>query len=455
MKKGQILEGTITEYTFPNKGSLRLEDKAVTIKGALPGQRVRFSVAKLKKGRADGRLMEVLERGELEDAAPLCPHFGVCGGCTYQTMSYGNQLKLKEHMLRRLLDTVTTDYVWEGIHGSPVTTAYRNKMEFSFGDEYKGGPLALGLHKKGSFHDIVNVTDCCIVTQDVNEIVKYTRQFYEDRHVPFYHKLTHEGVLRHLVLRQSAKSKAILVNLAATTQDVEALDLEAYVEGLLTLHLEGSICGILYTKNDSLSDVVQSDQTVLLYGQDYFVEEILGLKFKITPFSFFQTNSLSAEVLYQVVRDYIGSISDATVFDLYSGTGTIAQLMAPVAKKVIGVELIEEAVASARDSARENGLSNCEFIAGDVLKVLDTITDRPDMIVLDPPRDGIHPKALKKIIDYGVDHIVYVSCKPTSLVRDLGVFLAHGYQLEKACAVDQFVNTVHVETIVGLQKRDM
>ena len=354
--------------------------------------------------------------------------------------------------MKKLIDAVTTDYVWEGIHGSPVTEAYRNKMEFSFGDEYKGGPLALGMHKKGSFHDIVNVTDCCIVSQDVNEIVKFTREFYSKRQVPFYHKMTHEGVLRHLVVRQSAKSKEILINLVATTQDIPALALEEYKNGLLELSLAGKIAGIIYTKNDGLADAVISDGVELLYGQDYFVEEVLGLHFNITPFSFFQTNTLSAEVLYQVARSYVGEIQDATVFDLYSGTGTIAQLMAPVARKVIGVEIVEEAVESARETAEANGLTNCEFIAGDVLKVLDTIEDKPDMIVLDPPRDGINPKALMKIINYGVDRLVYVSCKPTSLARDLEVFLANGYRLEKACAVDQFVNTVHCESVALLVK---
>lgn len=453
MKKGQVLEGTITQYAFPNKGSMELDGRRVTIKGAFPGQKVRFSVAKLKSGRAEGRLLEVLEKSELEDAEPRCPHFGICGGCTYQTMSYENQLKLKEQQVKGLIDAVTTEYLWEGIHGSPVTEGYRNKMEFSFGDEYKGGPLALGMHKKGSFHDIVNVTDCCIVHQDINQIVKFTRDFYSERQVPFYHKMTHEGVLRHLVVRQSAKSKELLVNLVATTQNVPALELEAYKEGLLALPLSGRIAGILYTKNDGLADAVISDGVELLYGQDYFVEEVLGLHFNVTPFSFFQTNTLSAEVLYQVARSYVGEITDATVFDLYSGTGTIAQLMAPVAKKVIGVEIVEEAVASAKETASANGLSNCEFIAGDVLKVLDTIEDKPDMIVLDPPRDGIHPKALRKIIDYGVDRLVYVSCKPTSLARDLETFLANGYRLEKACAVDQFVGTVHVETVALLARK--
>ena len=206
-----------------------------------------------------------------------------------------------------------------------------------------------------------------------------------------------------------------------------------------------------------MADVVQSDRTEILYGQDFFFEELLGLKFKISTFSFFQTNSLGAEVLYETAREYVGSLeeggkADKVVFDLYSGTGTIAQLMAPVAKKVIGVEIVEEAVEAARVNAELNGLHNCEFIAGDVLKVLDEIEEKPDMIILDPPRDGVHPKALKKIIAYGIPKLVYISCKPTSLARDLEVFLENGYHVERAVAVDQFPWTGNVETVVLLSK---
>ena len=211
--------------------------------------------------------------------------------------------------------------------------------------------------------------------------------------------------------------------------------------------------GILHIINDSLADVVQSDETRILYGNDYFYEELLGLKFKITPFSFFQTNSLGAEVLYSLARSYIGDTKDMTVFDLYSGTGTIAQILAPVAKKVIGVEIIEEAVAAARENAALNHLDNCEFIAGDVLKVLDNIKEKPDFIVLDPPRDGIHPKALEKIIDYGVDRMLYISCKPTSLARDLGVLIPRGYKVERVKCVDLFPASVHTETVCLLSNR--
>ena len=229
-------------------------------------------------------------------------------------------------------------------------------------------------------------------------------------------------------------------------------DLTPWKEGILNLPLKGQVTGILHTSNDSLADVIANDGTELLYGRDFFQERILGLDFRISPFSFFQTNSLGAEVLYETARSFIGDTRDKVIFDLYSGTGTIAQILAPVAEKVVGIEIVPEAVEAARQNAQANRLDNCTFLAGDVLKVLDTVEEKPDLIVLDPPRDGIHPKALTKIMKYGVERLVYISCKPTSLVRDLEALQAGGYRLEKSCVVDMFPGTGHVETIVLMSK---
>jgi 23S rRNA (uracil-5-)-methyltransferase RumA len=346
-------------------------------------------------------------------------------------------------------EAVTAPYIFEGVKESPRRLAYRNKMEFSFGDEQKDGPLALGMHKRGSFYDIVNVNQCRIVDEDYRRILTCVSEYFQEQALPFYHKLRHTGYLRHLLVRKGAKTGEILVDLVTTTQ-LEAAD-QPWVERLLALELEGTIVSILHTYNDSLADVVQSDRTELLYGRDYFCEELLGLRFKISPFSFFQTNSLGAEVLYETARSYIGDTKDKVVFDLYSGTGTIAQMLAPVARKVVGVEIVEEAVEAARVNAGLNGLSNCTFIAGDVLKVIDDLTEKPDLIVLDPPRDGIHPKALQKIIDFGVERIVYISCKPTSLMRDLELLQGRGYKVEKAVGVDMFPGTGHVECVIMMQ----
>ena len=324
-------------------------------------------------------------------------------------------------------------------------------MEFSFGDEYKDGPLTLGLHKKGSTYDVLTASDCKLVHDDMTKILNCVLEYFKERNVSYYKKMQHVGYLRHLLLRRGDTTGEILVNLVTTTQ--EEYDLTPLVEELLALELEGKIVGILHILNDSLSDVVKSDETRILYGRDFFYEKLLGLEFKITPFSFFQPNSKGAEVLYETVREYIGDIDNQVVFDLFSGTGTIGQVLAPVAKKVIGVEIIEEAVEAAKENAVRNGLSNCKFIAGDVFKVLDEIEEKPDVIVLDPPRDGIHPKALPKILNYGVDKIVYISCKMTSLARDLEMMQLAGYRVEKMTAVDQFCETVHVETVVLLSHK--
>lgn len=522
MKKGQVHEGTVERVDFPNKGIVKVGEETVTVKNSLPGQRVKLGINKVRNGKAEGRLLEVVEASPLETGHP-CSLFGVCGGCTYLSLPYEEQLHIKEEQVKRLLDGVLgrqeAPYAWEGIKGSPQAYEYRNKMEFSFGDAYKDGPLSLGMHKRGSFYDIVTVEDCKIVDADYRLILQAVREYFAERNVSFFHRLSHKGYLRHLLVRKASGTGEILAALVTTSQKPwkdcgadsrgqESLRQEGcqgkdgwkkrqepgkcgrtqeecgkeweecgrvqegcgadegaqekliggFLDALLALEREGRLlgrfAGILHITNDSLADVVQSDRTEILYGQDFFNEELLGLQFKVSTFSFFQTNSYSAEVLYQTAREYVGDMggADKTVFDLYSGTGTIAQLMAPVAGRVIGVEIVEEAVMAARQNAAANGLHNCDFIAGDVLKVLDELEEKPDVIILDPPRDGIHPRAITKIISYGVERIVYISCKPTSLVRDLEVFLESGYAVEKAVAVDQFPWTANVEVVVQLSK---
>ena len=482
MKKGDVVKGTVTKLSFPNKGVAEVTGETpanVKVKGVLPGQEVSIRILKTKHGNPEGRLLEVLQKSPVEVDSD-CPHFEVCGGCSYRTLPYEEQLRLKEQQVKELLSPVleaggvSLDSIYEGINASPVIEGYRNKMEYSFGDEYLDGPLSLGLHKRGSMYDIVPVTDCRIVDEDYRKILSYSLNFFKERNIPYFHKTKHTGYLRHLLVRKSKKYGEILVALVTTKgtnleeQDFGAVGplLDDYVVGLRALPLEGTLTGIVHTLNDSVADTVLDEGSEVLYGRSYIREELLGLEFKISQFSFFQTNSLGAEVLYGKVREFLlgddamATPTDGTtpvekphvIYDLYSGTGTIAQLMAPVADKVVGVEIVEEAVEAAKENAALNGLSNCEFIAGDVLKVLDDLTKKPDLIILDPPRDGIHPKALPKIISYGVDKMVYVSCKPTSLARDLEVFMACGYKPTRLCLVDMFPGTVHVETIVLIER---
>ncbi|MCR5692135.1 MAG: 23S rRNA (uracil(1939)-C(5))-methyltransferase RlmD [Eubacterium sp.] len=454
MKKNEVYKGLVTRIHFPNKGYVKVEgeDQEVMVKNTLPGQEVSFRCKKTKKKKAEGLLLEVVKPADIETQTPPCPHFEFCGGCSYETLPYEEQKNLKLKQVQELMWAVDPGFPLDKCLSSPEVWEYRNKMEFSFGDEVKDGPLTLGLHKRGSFYDIVGVNRCQIVHEDIRLVLEATCDFYQKKGLSFYHKMSHEGLLRHLLVRRASKTGQMLVCLVTSSQGDPLA--QEWKELLLTLPIQGEYGGILHMINDGLSDMVRADQTKILYGQDYFYEELLGLKFKISPFSFFQTNSLGAEVLYDKAREYMGDVEGNVIFDLYSGTGTIAQVLAPVAKKVIGVEIVEEAVEAARENAKLNGLDNCSFHAGDVLKVIDDLQEVPDTIVLDPPREGVHPKAILKILAFGVKRILYISCKPTSLARDLQVFLDQGYKPVKAECVDMFPWTRGVETIVLFERQD-
>lgn len=461
----------------------------------------------------------------------VCKNAERCGGCFYQGVSYEEELAQKEQALQALFAPVirAEHYTFEPIVPSPICEGYRNKMEFSFGDSEKDGDLTLGLHQRHSFFNIINADDCRLPHGDAGVIVQATREYFASLDITYLHKKTREGYLRHLLYRRAVKTGEILVDLVSSsdwssakrvpaseeliTERQKALDewfdrryspkaqkrhtrpvAECYVrmtpeqsedevlrgwrDRLLALkeegRIEGSFAGILHTKNDSLADIVEDQGTEVLYGERFFYEEILGLRFRITPFSFFQTNSLGAERLYTKVREYAGfrelqekqdgNAEKPVIYDLYSGTGTITQLMSPVARQAVGVEIVAEAVAAARENAALNGISNCDFIAGDVLKVIEEggrliredgsyeDAPRPDMIILDPPRDGIHVRALPKIIDYGVDRLIYVACKPKSLARDLVPLQEAGYRVEKLCPVDMFPRTNNAEVVCLLSK---
>ncbi len=342
-------------------------------------------------------------------------------------------------------------------------------MEFSFGNEVIDGPLTLGMHRAGRFNDVITVDECRIMDGDFRLILKCTLEFFSSQNIPFYRKHTETGFLRHLLLRKGKKTGEILLLIETTTQI--DFDMREYAEMLLSLQkckrdgesvneaqLKGKFAGILHLKNDETGDCVKGENIDILFGRDHFYDEVLGLKFRITPFSFFQTNTLGAELLYEKAREYALSVTDngvrPVIFDLYSGTGTIGQVMSKSASKVIGIELVEEAVEAAKENAALNGLNNTEFLAVDVLKALDQISEKPDLIILDPPRDGCAPKALEKILDYGVKNIIYISCKITSLERDLAPIQEAGYRVIKAAAADMFPNTTGVETVCLLSNEN-
>lgn len=452
IKKKDIIELTIEEMEFGGKAYGYVEGAKVIVKHGMIGQRVRAAVTKARRGQYEAKILEVLEASHLE-TEETCPHFGGCGGCFYQAVSYQEQLKEKERQVKALFkDAELEGFQWLPIEGSPTVFDYRNKMEFSFGDEEKDGPLTLGMHKRGRHHDIITVDQCRIMDEDFNTILKTILNYFGERKVPHYNGRFHKGYLRHLIIRKAFYTGEVLVNLVTSTQ--MQLDITELVEKLRGLKLRGELVGFLHTFNDNLADAVQSDRTDILFGRDYIIEELLGLRFRISAFSFFQTNTQAAESLYSIVGDFVGGAESQVLFDLYCGTGTIGQIMAKKADTVIGIEIVEDAVEAAKENAKLNNLDNCHFIAGDVREEVKKLKEKPDIIILDPPRAGIHPQALQDVISFNAPRIVYVSCNPKTLVKDLQELVKAGYSIEKVKCMDMFPHTPHVETIVALYKKD-
>ena len=538
MKKGEKYVGRVRDIIFPNKGIAVSDEADVVIKNTLPGQEVSFVLKKNKPGLKEGRLVEVLKRADIEtcdgcvhaaghtytecdpdgDRQGECLGYddesndGIsrknCGGCVFQTIPYEEELKLKEHMVKDVIlkalkqctgsvfhahsdgavrtasecrDTQETpedyalhviDEVWDGITGSPEHTGYRNKMEFSFGNAVKDGPMTLGMHVSGHFIDVIDTPDCNIVDGDFRRIRAAVSDHAKEYGLVFYNRHSNTGFLRNLLVRKGIHTGEIMVDVVTTSDgDMHETELEDTLKGL---SLAGSIVCLLHTVNDALGDAVKNESTSLIYGRDHIFDEVLGLRFKISAFSFFQTNTLGAEVLYGRVREYIrdalsdgdaeenrqdagidtAKVSDAgVVYDLYSGTGTIAQLVSPVARHVYGIEIVEEAVEAAQVNARLNGIGNVSFVCGDVMKMLGDIEERPDLIILDPPRDGVSPGALRQILAYGVKNIIYISCKVTSLARDLPAIYEAGYRMKRLSVIDMFPRTANTETVCLLSNR--
>lgn len=452
MKRKDIIEFEVGRMEFGGVSRSVFDGKRIKMKGGITGQKVRASVKKSRSDSAEVKMLELLEPSSIE-TADTCRHFRECGGCSMLSVPYEKQLEIKEKQVLELFENKgIADFEYLGINSSPKENQYRNKMELTFGDEYKGGPLSLGMHKTGRFIDIVTVDDCRIMDTDFVKIMNETQHYFEDKKIPYYRGFSHEGFLRHLVLRKGENTGEILINIVTTSQI--DFDMSEYVNMLLKLELENTIVGVLHTINDRASDAVVCDELRTLYGKDHFYEDVLGLKFKISPFSFFQTNTKGAEKLYEITRKFAGDKGNGkVVFDLYSGTGTIGQLMAKTAKKVYGIELIEEAVKAANENARLNGLDNCEFIAGDVSKIVSELPEKPELIIVDPPRAGILGKGVMDIANFGAKEIVYVSCNPKSLVENLEEFVERGYRVEQVELMDMFPNTPHVETVVLMSRK--
>jgi len=451
MRIKPVIETHITAARFPGEGVGTHDGLPVYIKNALPGQRVEARLLKIRKDRCEGALLQVLERAP-EEVDSFCPHFGQCGGCSRQTLPYEAQLRLKAQLYSQVLTEAGIEpAVSEPILASPVIYGYRNKMEYTFGDEIKGGPLTLGMHRMTRASDVITTDRCRIAPEDFNRIQGAVLAWAREKGYAQYNRFRDEGFLRNLILRRGVYTGELLVALCTTSYD--ALDEAGFLALLQGMALEGTIVGVLHLVNDRTGDVVRADSQRVLFGRDWYEEQLMGLKFRVSFFSFFQTNPAAAQLLYAKAISYFSGLEGKEVFDLFSGTGTLAQVMAAKASRVTAVELVPDAVAAARQNAQLNGIENCTFIAGDVFEVLSSLDHKPECILVDPPRAGITPKAWDKILSYGVEEIVYISCNPVTLAENLTAALKQGYRVIKSCAVDQFPHTEHVECLVKLEKR--
>lgn len=455
MRKNKTFEVDIYDMKYPNISIGKTsDDQIVEFKGGLLGQKARIKITRNRNRYKKGKFLQLVENSYLENNKNHCPKADICGGCSYQKLAYETELMLKLEMIKKLFADNDINYDGDiSINRADVVSGYRNKMEYTFGDSKKGGELVLGLHRQNRFYEIVDTIDCNIVDDDFNKIRKSVQKYFRDRKTSFYHKSTREGLLRHLIIRKALRTGEIMVVLVTTSEEsFDDIRKKLFVNFIKDLDLQGNIVSIFHVTNDSPADAVVPEKIDLIFGKDHIREEMMSLTFNISPFSFFQPNVFTAEKIYKKAFEFGEIDQDTKVLDLYSGTGTITQVMAKAAKKSTGIEIVEEAVEKAYENAEINDIKNIEFLCGDVLEEIDKIKGDYDLVILDPPRVGIAQNALEKILKLNPEKFIYISCNPKTQVENLKDFLANGYKIEKYEVIDQFPKSRHVETIALIRK---
>jgi 23S rRNA (uracil1939-C5)-methyltransferase len=458
-RRGQLVELAVTDLAEAAKGFGRLDDGlAVFVEGTVAvGDRVRASLTKIKPNYLEAKLVEVLSPSPRR-VAPRCTHFGVCGGCKWQHVEYPLQLELKRKLVADALQRLG------GFAGAPVNEplpaplpfAYRNKVDFSFGDrryllaEEMAHPLkpvdfALGFHTAGHFEKVVDIDRCHIATDEMNAALTATHAFFQARGTSVYNTKTHQGSLRNLVLRQGFHTGEFMVYLITSGPD-DALLRDYEVE--LRAALGDRLTTLVHGTTNRMNNVAYADQLFTRSGPGCITERLGPFTFSISPNSFFQTNTLQAERLYDLVRAAAALQRDDVALDLYCGTGTISLYLARDCARVIGYEQEASSVADAQANAQRNGVTNCTFVQMDLKHFAKAGSERPSVVITDPPRAGMHEDAVAELLKLAPRRIVYVSCNPASLARDGKLICADGrYQLGPVTPVDLFPHTYHVESV--------
>ena len=449
LKKNEIVEVKIDSLAFGGKGVGKLDGLIIFVENGIPGDVLKARVYKSKSNFAEARIEEIITASE-HRINPVCEHFSYCGGCKWQNMEYAIQKKYKEDQVRDALIHLggIADPPVEPIIEAKKVYYYRNKMEFSF-QVGREGELQLGLHVAGRFRDVFQLTDCHLQSEISNDIVNYVRKRCDELGLPAYDIVKHEGYMRFLVVREGKFTNETLVNLVTGAGDYPQIEELAIEIG----QKFDNVVSVSHTVNDKKANIAKGDREKIIFGSDHIHEQLGNRKFRISANSFFQTNSYQVQRLYDLAVELAEPNELDNMIDLYTGTGTIAIYFAGLVKKVIGVETVVEAVADAKINAKQNGVENCEFITADVEEYLSEYSEtgeKIDLLLVDPPRAGCHPKAIKSILKLKPKKIVYISCNPATLARDIQLLTEEAYNLDKAIPVDQFPQTYHIEAACRL-----
>lgn len=459
VKKGRELEVTVADIAFGGKGLVKIGGLAVFVDQSVPGDRAVIKIVKKKKAYAEARVVELIEPSPFR-VEPRCAYSGTCGGCKWQFLGYDRQLAFKrQHVLESLEHlAMLKDVAVNPTLPSEKVFGYRNKMEFSCTDrrwllpEELGNPeikmdFALGLHVPGTFNKVLDIETCHLHPEEGNSIRNTARAYMKQSGIPAYGLRSHRGFWRFLMLRHSVDRDTWMVNVVTAAEDRHVLDPLA---GMLMEKFPG-VTSVINNVTARKASVATGEYEVLLAGDRTLQDRIGKYEFEISANSFFQTNTRGAQTLYETTRDYAGLTGTETVLDLYCGTGTIAICLADGARSIVGMEIVESAIADAKKNCERNGIDNCQFILGDIRQLLTAYTDRPNVMIIDPPRSGMHKDVVKKVLEIGAPRIVYVSCNPATLARDIAL-MKDVYRVTAVQPVDMFPHTFHIEAVARLDK---
>ncbi len=459
LTKGQVLDLTISDVAFGGKGIAKVDGFAVFVDKTVTHDTVKVMITRRKKNFAEAKVLEMISPSPFR-VTPRCMYSGYCGGCTWQYLSYDKQLEFKTDHVKESLEHIAL------IQGVPVHFAlpseeafgYRNKMEFTCSDkrwlmphEFQGEDdshgFGIGLHAPGIYNKVIDIDACHLQAEPGNGILAYVRDFIGRSGLPVYGPKSHQGFWRFLMLRRSVAEDQWMVNIVTSSEKKDVISKLAE-EIRLRYPQVVSVMNNITAKRASIS---MGESELLISGEPYISDKLGPFRFKISANSFFQTNTRGAETLYKTVEKYAALTGNETVIDLYSGTGTIPIWLSSSAKTVTGIEIVESAVSDAEKNCRLNGVENCRFILGDIKDTLPTLEQKPDVMIIDPPRSGMHKEVVGSVLQLMPERIVYVSCNPATLARDLGM-LKERYKIVEVQPVDMFPHTYHVESVARLER---